>query len=116
MLLDADKPVPPRPPIDWRWMSQWPWLLQALPLLLVWFLGTLGQNGHPYWEHVAFAILTVWTFWANWDVLSNQDNPYHLGHTRTRRITHVVIGFALWLGFAIWYVWSHLAVGPPAAN
>ena len=109
MLLDADKPLPPRPPIDWRWPSLWPWLLQASPLLIVWFLGFLAHNAHPYWEHAQFAVLTVWFLWASVDALSNQQNPYHMGHTHTRRLTYAGIGFVLWLGFATWYVWSHLA-------
>ena len=116
MLLDADKPPPPRPPIDWRWPSLWPWLLQASPVLILWFFGILAANAHPIWEYAQVAFLTIWFVWVSADVLWNQENPYHVGHTRRRRITHVVLGFAFWLAFVIWYVWSHLEVGPPAAN
>ena len=116
MLLDADRPTPPPPPTDWRWPSQWPWLLQASPIMIVWFLEVLARNVHPYWEHAAFACLTIWFLWASWDVLSNQENPYHKSHTQTRRNTHAAIAFVLWLGLATWYVWSLVTVRSPAAN
>jgi len=84
--------------------------------MLVWFLEVLARNVHSYWGHAAFACLTVWFFWAGWDVLSNPDNPYHKGHSQARRNTHAAIAFVFWLLFATWYVYSLVHVYSPAAN
>ena len=116
MLLDADKPAPPRPPTDWRWPSQWPWLLQASPLLIVWVLELMARYVHPYWEHAAFACVTIWLLWSSWDAASNPDNPYQVGRSKRRRTIDAAIGVALWLGLASWYLWSLVAVHLPAAN
>ena len=105
MLLDADKTIPPLPPTNWRWPSQWPWLIQGLPILVIWFFDILTRNVHPYWEYASFGCATIWLLWASWDIASNPSNPYESHRSQTRRNVRAMIGVLLWLLVATWFFW-----------
>ena len=108
MLLSADNSQSVSPATSWRWPSQWPTLLQAAPVLLVVGCAVLARNAHPYWIHAAFAIVTVWLWWAGVDTIANPNNPLHRSERHTRRILQVVVIFGLWLGIAVWHVHTYV--------